>query len=134
MKILLDTNIIFSAFVMNSKFLKNLLCLCLERKHKMFIDDYSMNELNDVLNRKKINIERNVQIINNIMDIPMINFLVTNKENWHLQKVRDVKDERIISSAISNNIDVVLTGDKDLLVLKQLKICITNPITLMSLI
>jgi predicted nucleic acid-binding protein len=81
MKILLDTNIIFSAFVTNSKFLKNLLCLCLERKHKIFIDDYSMNELNDVLNRKKINIERNVQIINSIMDIPMINFLVTNKEN-----------------------------------------------------
>jgi putative PIN family toxin of toxin-antitoxin system len=132
MKILIDTNILVSTFVLHSNFLKNLLDLCVEKGHQLFIDDYCMNELNDVLTKKFFDIQKNMITIDAIMNLPTVSFLFTNPKKRNLHKVRDIKDECIISSAIINKMDTILTNDKDLLTLKQINLVIINPITLMN--
>ncbi|MDR3330355.1 MAG: putative toxin-antitoxin system toxin component, PIN family [Mycoplasmataceae bacterium] len=134
MKILLDTNILISTFALHSTSIKNLLDLCIEKGHKLFIDDYCMNELNDVLTKKFFDIQKNVSTINSIMDLPSVSFVFTDPSKKCSRNVRDAKDERVISSALANQMDVLLTGDKDLLTLKNAKIPILNPASLMNVI
>jgi putative PIN family toxin of toxin-antitoxin system len=47
--------------------------------------------------------------------------------NININKTRDVKDDRILNSAIINNVDFLITNDKDLLEFQATEIKISTP-------
>jgi putative PIN family toxin of toxin-antitoxin system len=95
----------------------------------VFITDYSLKEISDKLLNKYGNTKQNWwKIINCIDDLIFIHKfkLLLTHDVINECKTRDYKDDKILNCAIQNNMDLLITGDKDLLTFKTNKICITK--------
>ena len=123
MKIVFDTNVILSSFltegIAHRIFYHSLI------NHKIYFSDFITGELSKIL-IKKFNVKAN--------DLAeFINFINTNlikekPDNKIPYICRDVKDNQILQLAEYVNADIIITGDKDLLVLrKHNKTIITSP-------
>jgi putative PIN family toxin of toxin-antitoxin system len=116
MIIVLDSNVIIAAFATRG-LCSNVFELCLF-EHKIIISKTLLNEVYRGL-RKKIKLPKSIR--ENI-----ISFL---KNEAHIvvpKKVpnnvcRDPDDAEILGTALAGNVDIIITGDKDLLILKQFK-------------
>lgn len=113
MKILVDTNILFSAMLFpGSKPAKALIHI--SNAHEMIICDRSIHELYDILRRKAPEALPDAEVF-------LANFsydLIPAIENGS-KLIRDAKDQPILNAAIVAGIDVILTGDKDFLSLEM---------------
>jgi uncharacterized protein len=123
MKVLLDTNVIFSAFAARG-LAHAVFELCLE-KHTILISETILSELSSHLIKKLKIPQEGVHLI--------IDFL---RESCFLGEVafvnntacRDKKDVHILGLAEKIRPEFIVTGDEDLLVLKQYKnTLIVNP-------
>ena len=114
MKVILDTNVIVAAFATQG-LCHSLFELCLERYH-MIISSHILNEVNKAL-RKKLKIPR--QTVFQIVDF--LTEYCTVKEYAPLNRdvCRDKTDDQILALAKSNQVDFIITGDSDLLILKE---------------
>jgi putative PIN family toxin of toxin-antitoxin system len=122
-KIVFDTNVILSSFltegIAHRIFYHSLI------NHKIYISDFIKGELSKIL-VKKFNVKANdlaefVTFINT-------NLIQEKPDNKIPDVCRDVKDNQILQLAEYVNADVIITGDKDLLVLrKHNKTIITSP-------
>lgn len=112
MHILTDTNILFSALLFpNSK--PAMALLHVVTHHTLVLCDINTFELMDIVNRK---------IPNRLSDakafLQELNYeLITANFNTEC-KIRDKKDQPILNAAITNNVDIIITGDKDFLSLE----------------
>lgn len=113
MKILVDTNILFSAILNeNSRVAKALFYA--NEHHTIFLSDQNIQELREVVHRK---VPRKLPDIENLLAklayevIPVV-------YNVNSYEIRDVKDQPILNAAIVNDLDIILTGDKDFLALE----------------
>ncbi len=110
MKVMLDTNILISAFIFKSAKM-NKLIQKLSTEHEIIICSYTISEL-------KILIQTKFKVSIKLLDEFLENFpftLVyspTHVEN-KLFHIRDENDYIILHTAIIENIDIFLTGDKD---------------------
>lgn len=113
MRILVDTNILFSAMLFrNSKPAKALIHI--SDVHEMIICDRSIQELYDILRRKAPEALPDAEVF-------LANFsyeLIPAVENGS-KLIRDAKDQPILNAAIVSDVDVILTGDKDFLSLEM---------------
>lgn len=110
MKIMLDTNVLISAFVFKSSIINEVIKR-ISNEHEIVIASYCIEELKEVVN-EKFNIDMKK------LDKFFKNFpfhLVYSPDNVEtkLFEIRDECDYIILHTAIIENVDVLITGDKD---------------------
>jgi putative PIN family toxin of toxin-antitoxin system len=111
MRVLIDTNILLSAmWFKNSKLARTLLYVA--DNHELVLCDDNIAEMRDVINRKTPDVLEAAEIF--LAELP--HELIPTVEDSEVL-IRDLKDQPILNAAIANNIDVILTGDKDFLCL-----------------
>ncbi len=115
MKVMLDTNILISAIFFPSEqtheFLKK---VC--ENHSMVLCDYVIDELRLVVERKFPHKKTALEVF--LFELPFeLIHTPKNIDVGNFPSVRDQKDSPILVTAITENVDVFVTGDKDFLVL-----------------
>ena len=109
MKILVDTNILFSAMLFRgSKPAKALLYV--SDYHEMVICDRSIYEVYDVLKRKAPEALPDAEVF-----LAEFSYELIPAVDNGTKLSRDAKDQPILNAAIVADVDVILTGDKDFL-------------------
>lgn len=115
MRIMLDTNILVSMIFFPSEATKSL-AHNLSVNHRIIICDYVIEELRLVTKRKFPH--KMVALDQFFLELPyelVYTPKVLNSNDF--PHVRDVKDSPILATAVLEDIDVFITGDKDFLVL-----------------
>lgn len=116
MKVMLDTNVLISALVFGGK-TKLLLENLILSDYEIFVSQYVCAEFNEKLKLKwPDKADRLISIFHKM------NFNFCPSTDEVLGEVRDKKDVPVLSDAIFNKVDILLTGDKDFL-----ESSITNP-------
>ncbi len=112
MRILVDTNILFSALLFpHSKPAQALLYIA--DNHKIILCDRNIVELRDILKRKAPKFLPDAEVLLAEMSYELIPAVD------HAEKlIRDAKDQPILNAAIVFDVDIILTGDKDFLSLE----------------
>lgn len=110
MRVMLDTNILVSAFVFKSKKMNNLIEY-LSKSHEIVICSYVVDELKDLV-KSKFNVDLK-ELDKFLNDFPFdLVYSPTTVEN-KLFEIRDVDDYIILHTAIIEDVDILITGDKD---------------------
>ena len=117
MTIVFDSNVIISAFITTSGTTKDVFLYCGER-FRIIISDYIINEVSKKL-RNKLGFSRTE--IKEVTDFLETHTELTEPADQKLELSRDKKDDPILNLAVSANADFLISGDKDLLVLKKVK-------------
>ena len=120
MRVMLDTNILVSAFVFRSKQIYAVIDYIV-LNHELLLPSYVINELKDVVNRKFPKLAGNVDEF-----LATLSFtLVHTPRNMQsgLFRIRDISDAPILYTAIIKDADILITGDKDFS-----DICIKRPV------
>lgn len=109
MRILVDTNILFSALLFpSSRPAKALLYIA--DHHKVVLCDCNITELRDILRRKAPKYVPDAEAFLAELSYELI------PAADHVDKLmRDAKDQPILNAAIASDVDAILTGDKDFL-------------------
>ena len=109
MRIMLDTNVLISMLVFKSF---NAVIDKITQKHSIVLCSYVIDELHEVIERKFPNKQKDIEKF--LMKLPF-ELVYTPKmiEEHDLFKIRDVDDEKVLYSAITADVDILLTGDKD---------------------
>ena len=109
MRILIDTNILFSALLFpNSKPAAALLNAA--EKHEIVFCDQNIRELREILERKAPKYLPAAETL--IAELP---FELIPAVGHSEKLIRHEKDQPILNAAVIADVDVVLTGDKDFL-------------------
>lgn len=112
MRILVDTNILISAILFpNGKPAQALLKVTEE--HEMVLCEQNLMELREVVKRKVPGLLPNVEAL--LLELSYELIPISNDME---KTMRDPKDQPILNAAIHANVDLLITGDKDFLVLK----------------
>lgn len=120
LKIVLDTNILISAFLWDGNEAE-LFREIEKNKVKFYTSFEIINEVENVIRRKKFNellIKAKIsaeEIIEKI--ISLSNFVIGKKLNLNI--CRDPKDNKFLECAKLAKADIIVSGDKDLLILKE---------------
>ena len=110
MKVMLDTNILVSAFIFKSKKMNELIYK-LSTEHEIVICSYTIEELKELVDTKFKVTQKDLDEF--LKDFPFILvYSPTTVEN-KLFEIRDKNDYIILHTAIIENVDVFITGDKD---------------------
>lgn len=114
MKILFDTNVIISGFISQGytfDVIKDAIF-----RHELYYTEYILNEVKKNLSVKfAISDKSNLSIIHTIEK-----HFTKGKSAIAVEEVcRDPKDNQVLADAVINTIEVLITGDNDLLELKS---------------
>ena len=110
MRVMLDTNILISAFIFKSKKMNELIYK-LSKEHEIVICSYTIEELKELIDSKFRVSQKDLDEF--LKDFPFdLVYSPTNVEN-KLFNIRDKDDYIILHTAIIEDVDVFITGDKD---------------------
>ena len=110
MKVMLDTNILISAFVFKSKKMNELIYK-LSKEHEIIICSYTVQELKELIDTKfKVN-QKDLDEFLKIFPFNLV-YSPTSVDN-KLFNIRDKDDYIILHTAIIEDVDIFITGDKD---------------------
>lgn len=113
MRILVDTNILFSAVLFPQSKPAQALLYAVDN-HEIVLCDRNLAELRDIMKRKAPKYLPDVEVL--IAELPYELIPAVD----HAEKlIRDAKDQPILNAAIVADVDVILTGDKDFLSLEM---------------
>ncbi|MBO6292843.1 MAG: putative toxin-antitoxin system toxin component, PIN family [Selenomonas sp.] len=115
MRVMLDTNIFISAIFFPTASTWHFLSV-LSNNATIVLCDYIITEIRRI-NQKKFankNIDFDAFLLNLPHEMVSTSFAETIEE---MPKIRDPKDSPILATAIAENVDVLVSGDKDFLVL-----------------
>ena len=118
-RIVLDTNVLISAIIRNGKPRQLLRKSVNDRKYVMVTSDEILNETADVLRRPKFQISED--------EIKEILFVLISSSDIKMTKSRfkvikeDPDDDVIINTAYDGQADYIVSGDDDLLRVKEFK-------------
>jgi len=116
MRILFDTNVIISGFVSQGYSFDVIKDAA--NKHAVYSTEYLLKEIQKILSTK---FPLSGETINSIISTVKKQFLEGKTANTVEKISRDPKDDQILADAVTNEIYVIITGDKDLLELKNYK-------------
>lgn len=121
LKAVLDTNVIVSGLMFNSGPPYEIIQALLDGLFIMVISEALLAEYSNVLARPKFSqrygtIQENVVAFLALIETQAVK---TNPTHPISLRVRDTKDERVIAAALSGEADCLVTGDNDLLVLRE---------------
>lgn len=115
MRVLIDTNVLLSALLNEkSRVAQVVMYINQNSKYEVLLTDQNIQELHDVIKRK---IPKLLPKITDFFEGLHYEALTTPCERATLP-IRDPKDQPILDAAVTNDVDVILTGDKDFLALK----------------
>ena len=109
MKIMLDTNVLISAFIFGGK-AGRLLNILLQSDHELYISEYIDREFKDKLMEKWPDKAEKIYEKYRQLDI-----CFCESTNEMLGDLRDKKDIPILNDALYHHVDLILSGDKDFL-------------------
>ena len=110
MKVMLDTNILVSAFVFKSKKMNELIYK-LSKEHEIIICSYTIEELKELINTKfKVN---TVELDEFLKNFPFNLVYSPDSVENILFDIRDKDDYIILHTAILEDVDIFITWDKD---------------------
>lgn len=113
MRILVDTNILFSALLFPHSKPAQALLYAVDH-HEIVLCDRNITELRDILKRKAPKYLPDAEVM--IAELPYELIPAVD----HAEKlIRDAKDQPILNAAIVADVDAILTGDKDFLSLEM---------------
>ena len=114
MKVLFDTNVLVSAFLGNSHSYEVIEDAVQE--HEVYYTVFVLTEFKDVFHEK---FHFSQLLINEFVSF-IQGFFQEGESSPLVEKIcRDVDDDQILADALLNVIDVIITGDKDLLTMKS---------------
>ena len=115
MKILVDTNVLISA-VTNENGRPNTILRHISQSddYELYLTDQNIEEFKEVIERKMPRFSKFVGPFLSKLDYEVVAVVVDNET----VAIRDAKDQPILNAAILNDLDVILTGDKDFLALE----------------
>lgn len=125
LRVILDTNIIVSAVLIDKSNPNKILTAWQNKLFTLLISEKLLKEIQEILKREKIVQEYDLsqeeigKLIINLEKIAEL--IISLKEEKLPIHCRDPKDDMILSLAIFGNADYLVTGDKDLLDLKNEK-------------
>ena len=123
MRIFLDTNVLISAFI--SRGLCADLLRILIAEHTLILGDIVLSEMKKVLSEKFSMPEKQIQNIISFLE-SFEKCVYTGEESFI--SLRDKDDEKILAIALKSNVDVFVTGDKDILdARKEIPIKVLDP-------
>ncbi len=113
MRILIDTNVLFSALLFPQSTPSRVL-LHVAKNHEIVLTDRNIAELRDIVQRKNPGLLPAVEVLLAELSFELIPAIDETKI-----KIRDVKDQPILNAAILADVDMILTGDEDFLCLEM---------------
>lgn len=110
MRIMLDTNVLFSALVFPNgscaKFLSSAVS-----KHEIVICSYVIDELKKVISKKFPSL---LEAVDRFLNAFCFEYVYTSETiERNLFSIRDPKDYPILYTAVIENVDVIVSGDAD---------------------
>ena len=119
MRLILDTNILVSAFVFKSV-TANIVVRNAAKKHTLLFSESTFKELKSTLLKPKFAEIAELSTIRNfIINLIKIGEFIDPK--IIIAECRDPKDNKFLELAVAGNADCIVTGDKDLLVLNPFR-------------
>ena len=110
MRVMLDTNILISAFIFKSKKMYELIKE-LSNEHKIVIASYCIEEMKELIKRK-FNVK--MEVLENFLEtFPFELVYSPIKVEEKKFEIRDEEDYIILYTAIIEDVDIFITGDKD---------------------
>lgn len=107
---MLDTNVLISALLFPGSKVDSLMN-CIFTKHQLVLSSYVVEELKNVVKRKFPNKE---QVINKLLVTMSYEFVYTPSDlEEGLFDIRDIKDYPVLYTAIIEDVDILITEDKD---------------------
>lgn len=110
MRIMLDTNVLASAILFPSKNM-NKLMESVTQDHDLYLASYVIDELNEVVKRKFPSKQRAIDKF--LLRIRHTYARTPDFPEEGLFEIRDKKDYPVLYTAIIEDVDVLITGDKD---------------------
>ena len=108
---MLDTNVLISILVFNSKSLKEILVKITDND-TLVLSSYVIEELREVIKRKFPNKTEDLDIF--LYNLPFeIYYTPETIINRNFANIRDKKDVPVLYSSIMADVDILITGDKD---------------------
>lgn len=110
MRIMLDTNVLISALLFpNSRM--DAIMDCVFARHQLVLSSYVVNELKNVVNQK---FPLKIQAVDTFLTTTGFEYVYTpEKIEQGIFEIRDVKDYPVLYTAIIEDVDILVTGDKD---------------------
>jgi len=125
MRIVIDSNIFISSFFWGGK-PRKIFERVVNGFDELYITDEIINEIQRVMNSNKFTVNSN-DIKDYIYIIEKYSKKIVSRDNKKSIS-RDVDDDKILQCGIDGNVDYIITGDNDLLVLNEYnKIKIIKP-------
>ena len=118
MKVVIDTNVWLSALLWGGQ--PNLIIQLIEQKQIQAISSENiLTELTDILQKPKLQkrLDRLIITADAVVIIAKRLMTLVVIEEVIIPELRDPKDQMVLATAISGNAKIVISGDKDLLVL-----------------
>lgn len=110
MRIMLDTNVLISALLFPGARMDSMMDYIFTN-HQLVLSSYVVDELKNVVRRKFP--EREIAI-NKLLMMMSFEYVYTPSEiESGLFDIRDVKDYPVLYTAIIEDVDILVTGDKD---------------------
>jgi putative PIN family toxin of toxin-antitoxin system len=111
MRIMVDTNVLISSFVFKSNAMTSMFYK-ITQSHQLVISSYVLNELKTVVKRK---FPKHVADLDKFLTKLSFELVYSPEsvENVSLFKIRDSNDYMVLYSAILDDADILITGDKD---------------------
>ena len=117
MRVLFDTNVLVAA-VLSSGCCSEIVEQAVQ-EHELYTTPFVLAELKKVFHEKNLHpVAKPLEDFFRFLD----QFFILGQSAGEVERVcRDPDDDQLLADAVLNNIDVLITGDKDLLVLKNHK-------------
>ncbi len=110
MRVMLDTNVLLSAILFPGDRM-NRMMQCIFEKHRLVLSSFVVEELIDVTERK---FPTKVKAVDELLSKMSYELVYTPKEmEPGLFEIRDEKDYPVLYTAITEDVDILITGDKD---------------------
>ena len=115
MRVVFDTNIFVSAFVIPSSLAEKAILRIIEGKDVLLISREILDELLSILSKK---FSRDVEELSRLA-LYLTEIAITIKPRKRVTILKDDPDNRVLECAVEGRADAVVTGDKALLQLKS---------------
>ena len=110
MRIMLDTNVLFSMILFSGKSFEKLFAHITEH-HTLVLSTFVISELKFVTERK---FPERLQFIDRFLSELSYELVYTpDNMDYSLFQIRDINDYPVLYSAIISNVDILITGDLD---------------------
>lgn len=110
MRVMLDTNVLLSALLFPGERMNRMMRFIFE-EHRMVLSSFVVAELTYVVKRK---FPGKLQAVDHLLASMSFELAYTPQEiEQGLFEIRDVKDYPVLYTAIREDVDVLITGDKD---------------------